>query len=98
MNRLEHLLTILGEEGVEVAQRCSKALRFGLDEIQPGQDLSNAERIRGEFIDLLTVMTMLVKEGVIAAVGDDDLPAMETKRQKVEKFLQYSRNCGTLSD
>lgn len=98
MNRTEHLLTILGEEGVEVAQRCSKALRFGLSEVQPIQELSNAERIRGEFIDLLAVMRMLVKEGAIEPVTDADLPAMEDKRQKVEKFLDYSRAMGTLTD
>jgi hypothetical protein len=98
MNRTEHLLTILGEEGVEVAQRCTKALRFSLGEIQPGQGLTNAQRIRGEYIDLLAVMRMLVEEGAIEPVTDDDLPAMEAKRQKVEKFLTYSRQCGTLTD
>lgn len=98
MNRQEHLLTILGEEGVEVAQRCTKALRFGLSEIQPGQELTNAQRIRGEYIDLLAVMRMLVEDGAIEPVTDDDLPVMEQKRQKVEKFLVYSRECGTLTD
>ena len=98
MNRTEHLLTTLGEEGVEVAQRCTKALRFGLTEVQPGQDLNNAQRIRGEFIDLLAVMRMLVEEGAIEPVTDADLPAMEAKRQKVEKFLDYSRAMGTLND
>lgn len=98
MNRREHLLTILGEEGVEVSQRCSKALRFGLGEIQPGQELTNAERIRGEYIDLLAVTRMLVEEGAIEPVTDADLSAMEEKRQKVEKFLAYSRKCGTLTD
>lgn len=46
MKRHEHLLSILAEECCEVGQRVSKALRFGLDEVQPGQDLSNAERIK----------------------------------------------------
>lgn len=98
MNRQEHLLTVLGEEGVEVAQRCSKALRFGLSEIQPGQELTNAERIRGEYIDLLAVMRMLVEEGAIEPVTDDDIPLMEQKRQKVEKFLLYSKEQGTLNE
>jgi hypothetical protein len=97
MNRKEHLLTILGEECNEVAQRCSKALRFGLTEVQPGQDLNNAERIRAEYIDLLAVMRMLAEEGYIKPVTDADLPDMEDKRQKVEKFLDYSRAMGTLS-
>ncbi|MBY3231932.1 hypothetical protein [Rhizobium laguerreae] len=97
MNRREHLLTILGEEGVEVAQRCSKALRFGLDEVQPGQELTNAQRIRGEYIDLVAVYRMLVEDGAIEPLSDADLPDMEMKRQKVEKFLAYSRDCGTLT-
>jgi hypothetical protein len=99
MNRREHLLTILGEEGVEVSQRCSKALRFGLDEVQPGQELTNAQRIRGEYIDLLAVMRMLVEEGAIEPLTDPSfMQAMEDKRQKVEKFLEYSRQCGTLTE
>ena len=97
MNRLEHLYTILGEEGVEVAQRCSKLLRFGAGEIQPGQDLTNTERLRGEVVDLLAMVRMLADEGLIEPISDADLPAMEAKRQKVEKFLKYSRLQGTLT-
>jgi hypothetical protein len=37
MTREQHLLTILAEECGEVVQRASKAIRFGLDESQPGQ-------------------------------------------------------------
>lgn len=44
MTRDEHLYTIAGEEGVEVAQRCSKALRFGGSEVQPGQTMDNRAR------------------------------------------------------
>lgn len=98
MNRVEHLLTILGEEGVEVSQRCSKALRFGLEEVQPGQDLDNSERIRGEYIDLLAIMEMLVEEGHILPVHYIDRPAIDAKKAKVEKFLAYSRQQGTLHD
>lgn len=96
MNRNEHLLTILAEEGVEVAQRCTKALRFGINETQPGQDQNNAERLRGEFIDLLTIYRMCVDAGLVEPVTEADEPAMEEKRQKVERFLDYSRTMGTL--
>ncbi|QNG62671.1 hypothetical protein B1VFA_153 [Rhizobium phage B1VFA] len=97
MNRREHLLTILGEEGVEVSQRCSKALRFGLDEIQPGQELTNAQRIRGEYLDMVAVMEMLIEESLIAPIDGHDLQAIRAKKAKVEKFLAYSRDCGTLT-
>lgn len=96
MNRQEHILSCLAEECCEVGQRVSKALRFGLDEIQPGQELTNAERIRGEFVDLLAVMMMLAEEGVIAPVSDADLPSMEQKRQKVERFILYAKSQGAL--
>ena len=99
MNRREHLLTCLGEECVEVAQRCSKALRFGLDEIQPGQDQTNARRIYGEYIDLLAVMRMLVEDGAIAEKQSLEIEMMmEDKRVKVEKFLRYSAHMGTLTE
>jgi len=34
MNRMEHLLAVLAEECAEVAQRCSKAQRFGMHQKQ----------------------------------------------------------------
>jgi hypothetical protein len=40
MTRDEHLMTIAMEECAEVAQRVSKAVRFGMEEIQPGQPLN----------------------------------------------------------
>lgn len=94
MNRSEHLLTIVAEEAVEVAQRATKALRFGLDEVQPGQQLSNLQRLMGEVYDLLGSLEMLHR-----AAGRHmgiDLDAVEAKKAKVEKFLAYSLELGTL--
>jgi hypothetical protein len=45
MTREQHLLTILAEECGEVVQRASKAIRFGLDESQPGQLDDNKKRL-----------------------------------------------------
>ena len=59
MNRTEHLITIFGEEGSEVAQRASKILRFGVDEVQPGQVKTNAERLVDEYADIIAVAEML---------------------------------------
>ncbi len=95
MTRNEHLLTILAEECAEIAQRVSKALRFSLAEIQPGQDLTNEERIEGEIHDLIAVAEMLNSEGVMLT-----WPAPETvaaKKAKVERFLLLSAANGTLS-
>lgn len=91
MTEEEHLLCCLAEECAEVAQRVSKALRFGLDEIQPGQPLNNAERIVGEFVDLLAVMDELTERQILDA-GDMNtrMAAHEAKRAKVRRYLEYS--------
>lgn len=96
MNRTEHLLFIAAEECAEVAQRLSKAARFGLTEIQPGQPLTNAERIVEEWTDLVGVMEMLVEQGAIEVPTVKMITAREIKKTKVEKFLAYSVECGTL--
>lgn len=95
MNRLEHLLTITGEEGSEIQGRTSKALRFGLNEVQPGQPLTNARRLVGECNDLLALLEMLHAEGV-DLTGLGDRAEIAAKKMKVEKFLVYSREMGTL--
>jgi hypothetical protein len=100
VNRAEYLLTVLGEEGSEVAHRVSKALRFGADEVQPGQPDTNGERIRFEVYDVIASY-------LIAADENDGLPPLHldadiiaqmkaTKRAKIETFMQISREQGTL--
>lgn len=94
MTRNENLLTILSEECVETAQRVSKALRFTLEEIQPEQELTNAQRIVYEFNDILAVMEILQEEGVFDKVIDRD--AIDKKKIKVAKYLNYSIEIGTV--
>ena len=98
MNRTEHLLSCLAEECCEVGQRVSKALRFGLAEVQAGQPLNNADRIVEELVDLWSVAVMLAEEGVLPPAhlwptGNQQ----EAKRAKIEKFMAISRDQGVLS-
>lgn len=58
MTRQEQLLLIAMEECVEVAHRLSKALRFGMEEVQPGQPLTNSQRIYDEYYQLRAVLGM----------------------------------------
>ena len=95
MTRTEHLLFILAEEGAEIGHRASKAARFGLSEFQPGQSATNSERIVWEYADLVAVMEMLEQENAVRPSGMRAL--IEAKKRKVEKFLEYSRRCGTLA-
>lgn len=96
MNRTDHLLWVVAEECAEVAQRASKAARFGLSEIQPGQELTNAQRIVQEYSDLQGVIRMLALEDKIDISVDITEPMTQAKIAKVEKFLEYSRQIGTL--
>jgi NTP pyrophosphatase (non-canonical NTP hydrolase) len=91
VNRQEMLLTIAMEECNEVAQRISKALRFGLEEIQPGQPSTNATRILQELADVVAALEMA---GVSAHTLTTE--AIAAKMEKIEKYLAYSQTCGTL--
>ena len=103
MTREEHLLTIAMEECNEVAQRISKALRFGMEQVQQDADdapeqnpqkLTNKERIYLEYYHLRAVLGMC---GIDA--WDMSGAASVHERQKVEKVERYllrSQKHGTL--
>ena len=95
MNRLEHLLFIVSEEAAEVAQRASKCARFGVEDKEPGHDLTNEQRIWGEVNDLMGALELLGEH-----LGNFGLSreAIDAKKAKVEQFLLYSKNLGTLTD
>mgnify|MGYP001615908352 CR=1 FL=1 len=68
-------------------------MRFGLGEIQPEQDKTNAERITAELNDLLGISGILVGLGLIPKV---DKSKMNEKRLKIERFLLHSAENGRL--
>jgi hypothetical protein len=90
VNRDEHLLVILAEECAEVAKETSKAIRFGMDEMMPGQPKTNRERVLAELQDLWAAVEMLGLQQV-------DRPAIERKKARVEEFMRYAEKCGTLT-
>ena len=94
MNQIEYLLTCLAEECTEVAQRATKAQRFGVNEVQPDQDLNNAERIMVETQEFRAILRMLEAHGVLDTREDE--AAITAKIEKVEKFMGYSIQEGTL--
>jgi hypothetical protein len=96
MTRSEHLLTCLAEECAEVAQRVSKALRFGLKEIQDGQSATNAQRIDAEIDDLISVVVILQNEGILPASPYPSAERIQAKKMKIERFMAISIEQGTL--
>ena len=99
MNRNEYLLTQAASECNEVAHRVTKAMHFGLQESQPGQYQTNAQRIVEEYVDLCAVMEMLEDAGLLKmpTKAEGDLLAA-SKKAKVEHFMAYAREqCGTVT-
>lgn len=95
MNEIEYLLQCLSEECSEVSQRISKALRFSLEEAQPGQAQTNIERIYDELVDLQGVAVMLFERGIIADSRKEN-EGINNKIEKVLRFMEYSRERGCL--
>lgn len=95
MNRVDHLLWNLAEECAEVAQRVSKAARFGLHEIQPGQSFTNAERIMHEYADILGAIRLLTEEGILERPENFE-ELIQRKKDRFEKYLEISKAQGRL--
>lgn len=104
MNKQEHLLVIVAEEAVEVAQRATKALRFGMQQIQIDRNepspnsqnplaRTNKERLEDELCDLLATCELAGIQVDLAKFNE----RMAMKRRKVETYLEFSRQQGTLS-
>lgn len=99
MDRREYLLTVLAEEATEIAHRVHKAMRFGLKEVQPGQDKTNEWRMLEEICQLNAVLLMLAEEGMIVPMSEaEQHRLMELKINKVNGFMVYSRELGCLKD
>lgn len=80
------LLTILIEECGEVITRATKAKRFGLDEKQPGQGWTNAQRMAHEIGD---VQVMIQRVQRYCGVTDEDIAhGMFLKEQQLARFMQ----------
>ena len=96
MDRKEYLLTCLIEECSEVQKEATKALRFGMDDNWKDHG-KQSDRIVHEFIDLLSIYEMLIQDGHIKDVSVEEvLELTVAKKTRVEKFMGYARDRGTL--
>lgn len=95
MNKLENLLTTLGEESAEIIKCCSKANRFGLLTIQPGKSETNEDQLWAEVNDFLGTLEKLAE-----LTGRDGVAhqAIQAKKEKIEQYFEVSRKLGALQD
>ena len=99
MNEIEYLLTCLQEEASEIIHRVAKAKRFGLKEVQEGQDKTNEQRIAEEIMDLEYIVGMLVGKEVFSELRTKaSWCENEAKKEKFNRYLNLSRTVGILRD
>ncbi len=95
MNTIEHLLTCLAEEGGEIVQDVTKALRFGLLD-RPGAGApTNTDCLVNELNDLLGVAQLLVDHGVLPCDWQSEAK-IAAKMSKVERWMGYAKSVETL--
>lgn len=83
---LRETLIILQEELIEAAQVISKIFRFGPDQIVPGSETTNLQRLEAELGDVQAMIELLVDLQVGITNGQLD----EAKLKKFEKLKQWS--------
>lgn len=98
MDRAEHLYLKLVEECSEVQHRVLKLLQFGLGEKEPGQNLTNIERLGNEINDVLTVIEMLEDNGYIFIDRANFNEYAKTKMEKINHFRDYSISLGCVEE
>lgn len=79
-------LVLLIEECAEVTQRATKAIRFGLEEVQAGQDLTNRERLERELIDLAVAIGLCIQYAKVSADTLEDDKLLDAKLHRLAKY------------
>lgn len=98
MNVQEHLLTCLAEECAEIAHVCGKSLRFGQDDRSPldPNGPTNRDRLVDEINDFAAVLHLLEEANIIPRHWWDQQKQSD-KKHKVQKFMAYAEERGTLT-
>ena len=90
MEQLRHLLFNLAEACESVAQRANDAAFLGMDAVQPGQTLTNEERLWNEMNDVAAFGELLAS---LKGQGGLSRAAVAVKKAKVEVYLRYPSEC-----
>ena len=84
-SQTKEVMDILQEECAEVIQAVSKISRFGLDNVKPGKPKTNREHLEEELGDMIAMICILEKMGVV----NQDALEIAT-RAKIEKLKKWS--------
>lgn len=99
MNRFENLMITTMEECNELSMSISKALRFGVSGSHCETGVSNNYAIMEEYIQLKTMMAILIEKGILKELEDEIIMGIEAqKRYKVTKYQKLSKQMGLIDD
>ena len=100
MTKEEYLLICLAEECAEIQQEVAKALRFGLGDSNPLDEVqvTNKEKIELEIVDLMAVVSRLVNSESLEDFGERHQEHFEAKEKKLTKWIKYSEDKGIIVD
>lgn len=93
LNKTDMLLCILNEECAELSKETMKAMRFGLDDVEPGVGKTNRLKIRQEAHDVIAVLQFLREE-----IGEYDQALIDEKKNKIRRMFEYSRKKGRMDE
>ena len=99
MNNIENLYIVASEECAEIQQCISKILRFGENNYHPNRpDDTNAKELLTEYYQLQGVMEMIIDEGVLECMSEDEIKIIkEKKKRKVSDYAQLSKSLGLIN-
>lgn len=84
-DQTKEVMLILQEECAEVTQAVSKCFRFGVDNFKPGKPKTNREHLEDELGDLLAMIAILEKMGIIKQANLE-----AATKAKIEKLKKWS--------
>ena len=84
--QLKEVMDILQEECAEVIVAVSKISRYGIDNFKPGKPKTNREHLEEELGDLVAMIDILTRNGVIDSANIEMAAAA-----KVEKLKKWSK-------
>jgi hypothetical protein len=88
------VMEILIEECLEVGQRGTKMLRFGAQEIQPGQPLDNIARLSQEIGNLQHMIKLAAQLNLVD--WDHIGEGIIDKKKQLAKYMQHQRDEGSV--
>ena len=94
MDAKQHLLSKIAEECNEIAQRCQKAMIFGLNDHHPKKEMNNEQEICKELDHLWANIELLAEIGFDYTMSR---ARIEAKKHVILAFMEYSVERGCTS-